>query len=380
MSSTVRRPVRRRRVFYIPGYDPFPPRRYRELYRKESAVQAALSGYRINLSAKQAGETFGWKVTAEIDGQHVRSDIEVLMWSDIVQQSRPHSVLGTYRDLFQTAYIYLSSGALFRLMRLRKGPVLAALYPVIALIGQALLAILLGWCVYRIVSFMMPEITQSPAAQVFLAGGAALLMAAVTLRWFHRHDGRFFAYYLMHDFAYSAGQYGAYPDALEARIAVFRQRLSAALRQDVDEVLVVGHSSGAYLGVSVLADAVRAGVLPDRGPALGFLSLGQVVAYGVLPAPCRPICEAICACCLKPATSNGSMCPHLGTAAVSHYAIRSLSRVKRRLPSKDLWFFQPLSHKACHPRAGRRCAGGSSDCIFSISVRLTVQRTMIISK
>ena len=27
--------VRRRRVFYIPGYDPIHPRRYRELYRKD---------------------------------------------------------------------------------------------------------------------------------------------------------------------------------------------------------------------------------------------------------------------------------------------------------------------------------------------------------
>jgi hypothetical protein len=32
--------VRRRRVFYIPGYDPFHPRRYRELYRTESKAQA----------------------------------------------------------------------------------------------------------------------------------------------------------------------------------------------------------------------------------------------------------------------------------------------------------------------------------------------------
>ena len=31
----------RRKVFYIPGYDPFPPRRYRELYRSEGAAQAA---------------------------------------------------------------------------------------------------------------------------------------------------------------------------------------------------------------------------------------------------------------------------------------------------------------------------------------------------
>jgi hypothetical protein len=41
-------------------------------------------------------------------------------------------------------------------------------------------------------------------------------------------------------------------------------------------VLVVGHSSGAHLAVSILADLLRERV-PQRGPALSFLSLGQVV-------------------------------------------------------------------------------------------------------
>ena len=40
--------VARRRVFYIPGYDPYPPRRYRELYRTESRSQAKISGFRIS--------------------------------------------------------------------------------------------------------------------------------------------------------------------------------------------------------------------------------------------------------------------------------------------------------------------------------------------
>jgi len=56
---------------------------------------------------------------------------------------------------------------------------------------------------------------------------------------------------------------------------VFRARLRAALDSGVDEVLVVGHSSGVHLGVSLLADALRAGV-PAR-PVLAFLSLGQAV-------------------------------------------------------------------------------------------------------
>jgi hypothetical protein len=46
---------------------------------------------------------------------------------------------------------------------------------------------------------------------------------------------------------------------------------------DVDEVLVVGHSSGAHLAVSVLADLIRAGRVPGDGPVLSLLTLGQVI-------------------------------------------------------------------------------------------------------
>lgn len=97
------------------------------------------------------------------------------------------------------------------------------------------------------------------------------------LGWFKAKDGRFFAYYLMHDYAYSAHRTGANPPDLEARMSVFKETIAAAMRSDVDEVLVVGHSSGAHLGVSILSDLIRDGGVPHNGPALGFLSLGQVV-------------------------------------------------------------------------------------------------------
>ena len=97
------------------------------------------------------------------------------------------------------------------------------------------------------------------------------------LRWFKARDGRFFAYYLMHDYAFSARSRGANPPALETRIAAFAEAVAGALAQESDEVLVVGHSSGAHLAVSILSDLIRAGRVPAGGPALSFLSLGQVV-------------------------------------------------------------------------------------------------------
>ncbi len=268
MAEPHHRQVRTRRVFYVPGYDPIHPRRYRELYRKEGAAQAAISDYELALSPKTSkGGPYGWHVRGQIEGQEAQCDVEVLVWSDIVRDSMEQGIVSTYGQLLRTAWTYIGSGALWRLMQLRKGPVIAALYPVLFLVIQLLLALLAAWGTGKGLAMVLPDWTA-----VF-----GLIVVLPILQWFQKHDGKFFAYYLMHDYAYSASTKGANPPELEARMGEFADRIAEALRSDCDEVLVVGHSSGAHLAVSVLADLIRDGRVPSAGPALGFLSLGQVV-------------------------------------------------------------------------------------------------------
>lgn len=265
--------VRRRQVFYIPGYDPIPPRRYRELYRKEGAEQAAISGYQVALEGKLAPGSYGWQVTSQMEGGETHAQIDVLVWSDIVRGSMDLSIAQTYVLLARTAWIYISTGVLWRLMRLRKGPLIAALYPVAMLIGQLILALLAGHVLGRVAGLVV-----SPSIWTMVIHIAVLLViSALMLRWFRKLDHKLFAYYLMHDYAHSAADYGATPTALRARMEVFEDQIAQALLSDTDEVLVVGHSSGAHIGISVLADLIRAGRVPDDGPALSFLTLGQVV-------------------------------------------------------------------------------------------------------
>ncbi|MBY6065417.1 hypothetical protein KUW17_01600 [Leisingera aquaemixtae] len=269
--------MRRRRVFYIPGYDPIHPRRYRELYRKEGAAQAKISGYSLTLSPKRTKGPYGWHAAAEMDGQRTGVDIEVLVWSDIVRGSMEATIPGTYWQLLRTAWIYISTGALRRLMRLRKGPVIAALYPVGMLLLQALLALLLAWGVANVFAILDALASLGGPLAALIGWAAGLGAGYALLRWFKKRDGKFFAYYLMHDYAHSAASRGAIPPDMEARMRQFRSLIREALDdQGLDEVLVVGHSSGAHLGVSVLADLLRNGLPPER-PALGFLTLGQVV-------------------------------------------------------------------------------------------------------
>ncbi len=256
----------RRRVFYIPGYDPIHPRRYRELYRKEGSDQSRISGYQLDLKPKTVKGPYGWHVTGQIGGALVETDVEVLVWADIVKTSMERGIAGTYLQLLRTAWVYIGSGALFRLMRLRKGPMIAALYPIVFLLVQLALACVCGWGLGMLGSQLHP----------LLGWIAGLATVWALLRTFRRWDNKVFAYYLMHDYAYSAQFGGGNPPELEARMAQFRAAIRASVTEDFDEVLVVGHSSGAHLAVSILSDLLREG-LPEGATELGLLSLGQVV-------------------------------------------------------------------------------------------------------
>lgn len=287
--SAQSRQVSKRLVFHIPGYDPMPPRRYRELYRKEAAAQARISGYEIGVKAEASEDTFRWTVGARIDDQPVISQINVLVWSDIVRDSMAQSIPATYWQMIATARTYLGTGTLRRLMWMRKGPVIAALYPVVMLLGQLIAALVAGALIggwvqdFMISALGLAGLTGGvvfdAVAFVAWAAGWALLIGVTVwlLGWFKAQDSRLFAHYLMHDYAYSARLSGENPPELEARMKAFGAIIAKALQEDVDEVLIVGHSSGAHLAVSIVADLIRAGHVRADGPKLAFLSLGQVV-------------------------------------------------------------------------------------------------------
>lgn len=263
--------VRRRLVFYIPGFDPSPARRYREMYRREAAEQARISGHALKVTPARDRNPNGWQVAATVEGAEVTADIQVLVWSDIVRARMHHGVAATYGQLFRTAWIYLSTGALWRVLRLRKGPAIAIGYPVFHLLWQLLAAILLGLGLLWGLASLIP----GPFGLILGAITGAGAFAAL-LRLFKRHDSRLRAHWLIHDYCYASQHRGAHPPELEARMAQFGATIRQALETDVDEVLVVGHSSGAILAISILSDLIRAG-LPPGHPPLGFLSLGQMV-------------------------------------------------------------------------------------------------------
>ncbi len=270
MNESTSGPVRRRRVFYIPGYDPFPARRYRELYRREGEAQARISRYRLQVLPR-TGPGYGWHVMAQIDGRRTETEFQVLVWADLVRGSMVRGVAGTYGLLARTFWIYLSTGAMGRLFRLRRGPVITAMYPVVVLLGQLLLALGLGWAIWRMTAAVVPGAGAVIGVPAGMAAGWAILVG------FRRLDRRLYARYLLHDYGFTAQHRGRTPPELRTRLDDFAAEIGRALASEVDEVLIVGHSSGAHLGVETLAQLLRGGAVRPEGPALAFLTLGQAI-------------------------------------------------------------------------------------------------------
>lgn len=215
-----------------------------------------------------------WRVTAQVKDavDEVETEVEVLVWADIVKASMGQGIAATYLQLARTVRVYLVSGAIFRIARLRKGPAVAALYPIVGLLLQLAAALGVAAGMWRLVAPVL-----GPAPAILLAVSAAWGVLVL----FRKLDGRFYVYYLMHDYAFTAANAGAMPERLRPRVAEFADRIAAALRQDWDEVLVVGHSSGAHLAVSALARLFRDGSGQDGagqgGAVLSLLTLGHVV-------------------------------------------------------------------------------------------------------
>ena len=97
-------------------------------------------------------ERFGWQVVGDIDGAVCTTDIEVLEWSDIVKSSMSDGIAATYAQMIRTAWIYISTGILFDIVKLRKGPVIAALYPVGFLVLQAAFALFCAYGAFQVLS------------------------------------------------------------------------------------------------------------------------------------------------------------------------------------------------------------------------------------
>ncbi|MEO1328627.1 MAG: hypothetical protein AAFW46_03115 [Pseudomonadota bacterium] len=264
-------PVGRRLALYVPGFDPAGGGRYARIYRSEAARWSALFDGRISVSgSRRDGSVRRWEVSAEIAGAAVHTDYRVLDWRDLAIE-RMRAPL--WKRLLRGIAMYLAitlDGTLSRMLALAWLPAIVTLYP---------FAFALGFAAACLAAALLPPLALGAltggSAWWFAPFGAALGWAA--LRWTGSVDRTSYTYYLLDSYSLMRDYARGNARTLRARIrdgaALLAREAGAG---EWDEILVIGHSSGSSLALSMVAEALALEPdLPRLGPAIGVLTLGQ---------------------------------------------------------------------------------------------------------
>jgi hypothetical protein len=265
--------VRRRCVFYVSGFDPKGAAHYHALYRDEALKQARAGGLELEVGLRKRlpdGNAW-WPVQGIEDGTETQTHYEFMRWDDVVRAHWPRDRLQLWRDVFVATFFNLRHGSLWRMFQLAWPPALALFIPfavltAILLLGPVL-AVLLGGGAASLAGHWLASVP------VVLAVGVLLALAERRLDW------RFNMYWLMRSYAFTRLQaLGRAPD-LEAKLDAQAGKLAARIaRGGDDEILVVGHSSGAIMAAAIVARALaRQEVAGAGAPTLSLLTLGQCI-------------------------------------------------------------------------------------------------------
>lgn len=275
--------VTRRKVYYVAGFDPRGAAYYHRLYREESAKQAAHhGGASISVGQRTRLDPLvsGWNVHSHWDGHGVETTYQFLHWDDLVrrywQGSLPRLIVAAVGGYAH----YIRCGALGRLKTTFRGPFFSALYPMAYLVVLMMLAIACGVGIGILLAAL--GLAAGWACAGGIAAGAALGASGIALA------NRMAVFWLLRTYCFVQTWGVREPadvmervDALAEWIRIDQQASPS------DEVLLVGHSVGSILAVSIAA-RLTALLSHEQRSRITLVTLGQCIPLLSLMPSAKP--------------------------------------------------------------------------------------------
>lgn len=276
-------PVRKRRVFYVSGFDPRGVSAYHRMFCEESRKQGAWSGIEVETGARRRESPVSsvWTARRETGSGTVETTFEFVHWDDIARRHWHTGIRNLYRLAFKTYWhwIIASDFLLRRIFRASRWNFLTGLAPAIVLFLLPPLGLLAGWGGHAIAAMI-------PGAPAWLpyAGGIGGFFGVLGLAWWLE---RFFSLaWLLRTYGFVVDHSRGKVPALDERMDRFAARIvEYAASSDDDEILVVGHSVGANVAVSTMARALKLDSgLCSSGRPVSLLTLGgSIPMQGLMP-------------------------------------------------------------------------------------------------
>lgn len=267
--------VRRRHVIYAQGYDPRGLAEYYRLFRGEYRKFCALYGLTGKVGKiVNPDDRFTTHWTLDTEGEnasgtpwHVATTYEFLRWEDIIREDFARPAWWKTLHALGAFFGSIANGVYGRIIAAHWRFALFMLYPFVILLTNTLAAALIGGIAGALASLV------APSAFAWLIGLAIFAVAFVVI--VRKTEPLSYMLYMFDDIV-STHQfaYGRRPD-WEERFETFAGYLIEEVRaSDADEFVVVGHSSGSFVAVEVIARAFARDPDFARGRNFALVTIG----------------------------------------------------------------------------------------------------------
>jgi hypothetical protein len=215
------------------------------------------------------GETASWTIETKAGDWQTRTAYDFLRWEDLIKRDLAAPIWGT---VFQAIWIYwrmVFNGTIARFWKAHWRFATFITYPHLMLLAEAL-------CVAGIASGFAKGLQALGIPSLFSFAAAAALFLAVLGTALKYTENLTYLLYLLSDTIWTWEFSHRERPEWDERIDRFAQHLiDVAGNSDAEEIVVVGHSSGSFLGAEILARALKLDPnLGRHGPRVVLLTIG----------------------------------------------------------------------------------------------------------
>jgi hypothetical protein len=252
--------VQHRHIIYVQGYDPRGLAQYYRMFRTELRKFGRLYPLTATISRPQSapdGETALWTIETKGEDWQTRTHYDFLRTEDFIQNDLAWPI---WRTVFHAVIIYwrlVFGGTIARFWKAHWRFATFITYPHFLLFMEAL------WSLCIAFAFKWGLEALGVPAFLSIAAAVALFVAVLgtTLKY---TENLTYLLYLLSDTIWTWEFSHRQRPEWDQRIDRFAQHLvDVARTSDAQEIVIVGHSSGSFLGVEMLARALK--LDPDLG-------------------------------------------------------------------------------------------------------------------
>ena len=264
--------VQHRHIIYVQGYDPRGLAQYYRMFRTELRKFGRLYQLAATISRPQTapdGEIASWTIETRAGDWQTRTSYDFLRFEDLIQRDLAAPIWGT---VFSAVWIYwrlVFGGTIARFWKAHWRFATFITYPHLLLLVEALCGLGIAYGFYRGLDAVgIPD--------PFSIAAAIALFVALLGSVLKYTENQTYLLYLLSDTIWTwEFSHRARPE-WDQRIDRFAQYLvKVAGGSDADEIVIVGHSSGSFLGTEILARALELDPeLGRHGPRIVLLTIG----------------------------------------------------------------------------------------------------------